>query len=305
MLRALGDHIRQRRLDLGLLQSEVGDTLGVSESSVWNWERNRTNPEVRFVPKIYDFLGYCPWEALGGLPAMIRRCRMAAGLSQEELARKAKIDESTIAKWERGETCPLPATTERLTKFFRKSGQSLPEIGQQVFCGPESRAGAARLGAGGEPDSNAELAARGYSEPARWASRNAWTPSTVLLPLVVGPRSWNTTSRVGQIILSTHGSSELNNHREFGIGQGIGEHCGEGSSDDVCQLHLRAESRVNECYPRCLERQRQPATIITDDARCHRRVHQSLQHLPTAVDWLRAIVTDVKPLIEFLAPGVV
>ncbi len=117
-LKTHGDHIRWRRLDLGLLQREVAERLGVSEASVWQWERSRTTPPPRYIPRIYDFLGYCPWEPASGFPAMLRRHRMAAGLTQEQLGVEAKIDESTLAKWERGHTAPLAATRERLDRFF-------------------------------------------------------------------------------------------------------------------------------------------------------------------------------------------
>jgi hypothetical protein len=34
----IGEHIRKKRMDLGLLQREVAEIIGVTESSVWNWE---------------------------------------------------------------------------------------------------------------------------------------------------------------------------------------------------------------------------------------------------------------------------
>jgi DNA-binding XRE family transcriptional regulator len=37
-LRSIGDHIRKRRLDLGLLQIEVAAQIGVTENTVLNWE---------------------------------------------------------------------------------------------------------------------------------------------------------------------------------------------------------------------------------------------------------------------------
>jgi len=53
----IGDHIRKRRIDLGLLQREVADIIGVTESSVWNWEHG-VEPEQHYNPKIIKFLGY-------------------------------------------------------------------------------------------------------------------------------------------------------------------------------------------------------------------------------------------------------
>ncbi|MGH7274091.1 MAG: helix-turn-helix transcriptional regulator [Nitrospiria bacterium] len=56
---SLGDHLRKKRLDLGLLQAQVAETIGVTKSTVWNWEHG-TNPETRYQSKIIQFLGYKP-----------------------------------------------------------------------------------------------------------------------------------------------------------------------------------------------------------------------------------------------------
>jgi len=53
----IGDHLRKRRLDLGLLQREVAERLGVNEATVTNWELNRTSPALWFLPAIVRFLG--------------------------------------------------------------------------------------------------------------------------------------------------------------------------------------------------------------------------------------------------------
>lgn len=55
--------MRKRRLDLGLLQREVAARLGVTESTVTNWELNRTSPKIRFLPGIIALLGYDPRPA--------------------------------------------------------------------------------------------------------------------------------------------------------------------------------------------------------------------------------------------------
>jgi transcriptional regulator with XRE-family HTH domain len=55
--------LRKRRLDLGLLQREVAARLGVTESTVTNWELNRTSPKIRFLPGIIALLGYDPRPA--------------------------------------------------------------------------------------------------------------------------------------------------------------------------------------------------------------------------------------------------
>ena len=59
-LRTLGDHLRKRRMDLGLFQKDIAKRLGASTASVNNWELNEREPELRFIPGILRFLGYDP-----------------------------------------------------------------------------------------------------------------------------------------------------------------------------------------------------------------------------------------------------
>jgi DNA-binding XRE family transcriptional regulator len=55
----LGDYLRHRRLELGLHQKNVAKIIGVSTSSVWNWEHG-LEPELRYQPQIITFLGVNP-----------------------------------------------------------------------------------------------------------------------------------------------------------------------------------------------------------------------------------------------------
>jgi transcriptional regulator with XRE-family HTH domain len=61
IIKSLGDHIRARRLELGMLQREVAEVLGVDTMTITNWERNRCNPSARMLPRILRFLGYSPF----------------------------------------------------------------------------------------------------------------------------------------------------------------------------------------------------------------------------------------------------
>jgi len=60
-LKTTGDHIRKTRLDRGLHLKELVEHLGVNETSIGNWERNATEPEIRFLPAIIQFIGYNPF----------------------------------------------------------------------------------------------------------------------------------------------------------------------------------------------------------------------------------------------------
>jgi transcriptional regulator with XRE-family HTH domain len=119
-INTLGDNIRKRRLDLGLLQGDVARQIGVNKDTIYNWETNRTEPEVRLIPHIIDFLGYSPYDATWSFGQWLRVVRLALGLSQEQLARRAGLDESTITKWEREEDKPSKTKLPALTAFLRR-----------------------------------------------------------------------------------------------------------------------------------------------------------------------------------------
>jgi DNA-binding XRE family transcriptional regulator len=57
-LKTIADHLRKRRFDLKLSQSQVAKFIGVSNDTITYWENERTHPQVTFVPKIIGFLGY-------------------------------------------------------------------------------------------------------------------------------------------------------------------------------------------------------------------------------------------------------
>ena len=63
--KTLGEHLKGRRLQLHLTQVEVGRQLGVHRGSVQNWERGISQPGVRQLYAIIEFLGYDPEPELG------------------------------------------------------------------------------------------------------------------------------------------------------------------------------------------------------------------------------------------------
>ena len=118
-LRTPGDHLRRRRLDLGLLQRDVAEELGVNETSIHNWENNRSSPALRLLPRTLAFLGYDPYdEPSEMLGEHIMAFRRALGLTQKELAHHLGIDPSTLGRWERGNGRLSRRCRERLLVFL-------------------------------------------------------------------------------------------------------------------------------------------------------------------------------------------
>src|SRR5712691_8297531 len=125
VLATIGDHLRKRRLDLGLLQGEVADRLRVTESSVTNWELSRTGPELQFLPGIVRFLGYTPWSVDGSIGERLLAYRRERGLSQVAFARLLGVDPGTLARWERGLRVPT-GWYARLAQAFLAGVDRLP-----------------------------------------------------------------------------------------------------------------------------------------------------------------------------------
>jgi transcriptional regulator with XRE-family HTH domain len=118
--KTLGDRLRTRRLDLGLLQREVAKELRCNEATITNWELNRVQPILQFLPRIVEFLGYDPWvgadfETLG---QRFKQQRRRLGLSRRKLAALIGIDPSNIAGWETGKHRPNKKSIDRIDLFL-------------------------------------------------------------------------------------------------------------------------------------------------------------------------------------------
>lgn len=86
--------------------------------TITNWELNHTNPEIQYMPRIIDFLGFIPFEMDGTFGQRLKLYRMCKGLSQEKLAEDLGIDESTLWKWEAGISQPSRRLRQRLEEVL-------------------------------------------------------------------------------------------------------------------------------------------------------------------------------------------
>ncbi len=118
-LKTLGDHIRKRRLDLGLSQQEVATIIGVSESTVWNWEHG-TEPELRYTPRILEFIGYIPFECPEDPVEKLRYYKLINGLSYEQLGRLMRRDPEQLTDWLSGRVSPCRENRQMIAKFLEE-----------------------------------------------------------------------------------------------------------------------------------------------------------------------------------------
>jgi len=102
-LETIGDHLKKARLDRKMLQKELGAVLGVTACTIKNWEKGHKTPSHNYLPKICDFLSYCPLAEqqpvhFGHKLNLFRRYRL--GLSLEQCASIIGVYSATLAEIE-------------------------------------------------------------------------------------------------------------------------------------------------------------------------------------------------------------
>jgi transcriptional regulator with XRE-family HTH domain len=120
IVNTFGDHIRNRRRELGLFQWQLAERLGVDECTVSNWEKQRTEPQLYLIPRILGFLGYNPITSdprtLGEKLLQYRKCR---GISQKGLAHQIGVDPATLSRLERERGGCLGSVLKKVTAFLQ------------------------------------------------------------------------------------------------------------------------------------------------------------------------------------------
>jgi DNA-binding XRE family transcriptional regulator len=117
--KTIGEHVRKHRMDLGMLQREVADKIGVSEASVYNWERG-TEPELVHIPKIIEFLGYVPFERPDDLLGQLRYYKLVNGMSYERLGVAMGRDPEQLVDWMSNGVKPCKRNRASIETFLNK-----------------------------------------------------------------------------------------------------------------------------------------------------------------------------------------
>lgn len=100
--RSLGDHLRKRRLVLGLTQKQAAKRLEINAWTVLNWEKGHSEPPFESIPAIVQFLGYNPFPEPRTLRERLLAKRRLMGWSIRKAAQNLGVDPGTWGDWERG-----------------------------------------------------------------------------------------------------------------------------------------------------------------------------------------------------------
>jgi transcriptional regulator with XRE-family HTH domain len=123
----LGEHIRRRRLEIGLTQKEAANKLEVNPWTILNWEKGHTKPPIAVIPAITEFLGYDPFLEPKTLPQHLLARRRAMGWSIEQAAEVMGVDPGSWSKWERGQTILYRRHRIQVASFLNISTDALDQ----------------------------------------------------------------------------------------------------------------------------------------------------------------------------------
>ena len=114
----LGDHLRRRRLELGLYQKDVALQIGVTASTVWNWENGWSSITLSCMPKVIKFLGYNPIPCPDDIIESLGWYKQINGLTMEQLGTEMGIDSEQLADWLSGRHKPCRSNREKVKRFL-------------------------------------------------------------------------------------------------------------------------------------------------------------------------------------------
>lgn len=114
----LGEHIKKRRRELGLLQREVANQLGVAVETLINWEKDRTRPVVAQFRPVIAFLGYDPSPEPKTLAERVEAKRRVLGVTFEQVAGYLEWDPSSLSRYLNGTWRLSPERAQALEQFL-------------------------------------------------------------------------------------------------------------------------------------------------------------------------------------------
>ena len=136
-----GERLRQRRLELGLTQEEVGRKFGIGRATIGRWERGEGPVPRRYFRALFQVLSSAPspatyfdltlWckalpkqlqpETFGSIGDRIRFRRLELGPAHHELARRLGVGRIRVPKWECGRCKPATRLEAVIERFLMEA----------------------------------------------------------------------------------------------------------------------------------------------------------------------------------------
>ena len=115
--------MRRRRLELGLYQKDVAAQIGVTTSTIWNWENGWSSITLCCMPKVIEFIGYNPIPFPEDLMERLAWYKQVNGLSLEQLGAEMDRDPEQLADWLTGRHNPCRRNRRTVELFLSGHAQ--------------------------------------------------------------------------------------------------------------------------------------------------------------------------------------
>lgn len=124
----LGEHLKKRRRELGLLQREAAAVLGVVVETLINWEKDRTKPVASQFRPVVAFLGYDPTPEPVTLAERVEAKRRRLGVTFEQVAIYLGWDPASLTRYLNGTWRISPDRRDALEEFLKAEEAALVDL---------------------------------------------------------------------------------------------------------------------------------------------------------------------------------
>ena len=121
----LGGHLKRRRKELGLLQREAAEQMGVSTDTVVNWEKDKSKPVAAQFRPVVAFLGYDPTPEPQALADRVEAKQRRLGASLAQVARHLGWDPGSLRRYLDGTWRLSPVRRDALEAFLHAEDGAL------------------------------------------------------------------------------------------------------------------------------------------------------------------------------------
>jgi transcriptional regulator with XRE-family HTH domain len=121
----LGEHLKKRCRQLGLLQRQAAEMMGVSTDTVVNWQRDKTEPVAAQFRPVVAFLGYDPTPEAQTLADRLEAKQRTLGASLAQVARHLGWDPGSLRRYLNGTWHISPDRQEALEALLNAEDESL------------------------------------------------------------------------------------------------------------------------------------------------------------------------------------
>lgn len=124
--KAIGQKIKEIRLNRGMTLKEFGNLFDAAESIVLRWENGTSLPSRTRFKKLADLTGVLVSEFIGNHTGeKIKEIRLSLGMTLEEFGKLLNAGKSNVRKWEIGASLPNP---ERIKNIAKLGGMTVEQL---------------------------------------------------------------------------------------------------------------------------------------------------------------------------------